>query len=121
MIVPTNPVGGVRRPLCRLQSGLDLLEQWSDGASQSERNVVYKALFAVLDGSVRGAYIVFDDVERPEEFVVLVKDDLVVRIHLHGVEAFGVTYIGSPGESSDHHLGRRRQKPSPRRGDPTAT
>lgn len=107
MSVPTDPVGGgVRRPLWQLRSGLALLEQWSEAAGQTQRNAVYKALFAVSDGSVRKAYIVFDDAERPEEFVVLVKEDLVVGIQIHAVDdAFGVTYIGSPGEPSDLDLG----------------
>ena len=83
----------------RLSSGLDRLDQWSDTASQAERNAVYKALFAVQCGSVFRSYPVAPGADLPEEFVVLVRPHLALRIKLADSDAFGICYIGSP--SSD--------------------
>lgn len=80
----------------RLSTGVDRLDQWSENASQAERNAVYKALFAVLCGSVFRSYPVVTGTDRPEEYVVRVRPDLVIRIRLAAGDAFGIAYIGAP-------------------------
>jgi hypothetical protein len=82
--------------LIRLESGLDWLEQWSASAGQVEQNAVYKALFAVADGSVLWTYLTFDDMERPDQFFVLVRPELVIKVAFRGPESFGIVYIGTP-------------------------
>ena len=85
----------------RLHSGLDRLERWSRTAGQTEKNAVYKALFAVADGSVFWAYEVLDDTSRGHEFFVLVRKNLVVKICLHDRDTFGIVYIGSLHSAPD--------------------
>ena len=77
---PTNVTG----PSFRLVDGLTVLEHWADSASQAKKNAVYRALFAVTDGTVLRDYVVFDDVASPGELSVLLKEDLVLRIALRG-------------------------------------
>jgi hypothetical protein len=97
----------------RLESGLDWLDKWSATASQAEQNALYKALFAIADGSVFHTYLTAGDVAQAEEFLVLVRDELVLKVRLHYPDAFGIVYIGTghdgPGrdigsaESADRH------------------
>lgn len=79
----------------RLRSGLGRLERWSRAAGQSDKNAAYQALFAVADGTVHRRYEVHDDLAGSHEFCVLVRRDLVIKVCLHGQEAFGIVYIGS--------------------------
>ena len=98
MSFPTNPTRRVGQPLCRLDQGLELLDRWSPTASQAERNGVYKALFAVVDGSVRDTHIVFDESSgEGAQFTVVVREDLVVGVRVHGPDSFEVTHVGAPG------------------------
>jgi uncharacterized protein DUF6235 len=79
----------------RLSSGLELLDQWADGAGQAAKNVMYKALFAILEGSVFRSYDIVDHEARPGEFTVMVRDDLVVRVRVHDADTtFGIDFIG---------------------------
>jgi len=57
---------------------------------------VYKALFAVSCGSVFHSYPVVPGTDRTEEYVVLVRPNLILRIHLRNRDAFGIAYIGAP-------------------------
>jgi hypothetical protein len=96
---PTKPTRQVRKPLRRLDRGLGLLDTWSQTAQQCRRNVVYKALFAVLEGSVRNNHIVFDDPGgEPGAFTVMVREDLAVGIRVDGPDSFEITHVGPPGE-----------------------
>jgi hypothetical protein len=103
----TGPTGATG-PRFRLDTGLPLLEQWATTASQTQKNAVYKALFAVTDGSVFRQYIVFDDREHSREFSVMVKEDLVVKICILDVDAFAIRYIGTLGSESNIDLGINR-------------
>ncbi len=89
----------------RLESGLRWLEEWSDTAGQAEQNAVYQALFAIADGTVSYAYLTFADVHHPGEFFVLVRDDLVIKVVFHDLDAFGIGYIGTLRNAPGHDLG----------------
>jgi hypothetical protein len=83
----------------RLVSGLSVLDDWSSAACQADRNVIYEALFAVVDGSVFAAYDILDVVNekgRPPHFFVQVKDGLGTRIRIHRADGFGIVHIGAP-------------------------
>jgi hypothetical protein len=82
--------------MCRLTTGLDVLEEWSKNATQHEKNVVHQVLFAVTERLVFSAYLVVDDVERPMEFFILTRFDLAIKIRIHDLDEFGIVYIG-PG------------------------
>ena len=84
----------------RLNVGVACLEKWTETAGQAEKNAVYEALFAVSDGSVFRTYKVLDDVQRPGEFFVLVREDLVVKVNFPRPGTFGVLYIGAPVDGS---------------------
>jgi hypothetical protein len=100
----TGP-NGATGPHFRLDTGLSLLEQWAQTANQTQKNAVYKALFAVTDGSVFRNYIVFDDREHSREFSVMVKEDLVVKICILDVDSFAIRYIGTLGSEPNVDLG----------------
>ncbi len=85
-------VGNTQRS--RLESGLKLLDSWAATAGQFDRRAVYRALFAVADGSVSNSHKVFDGHQRPHEFSVLVRENLVLDIRVHGVDSFGIRYVG---------------------------
>jgi Family of unknown function (DUF6235) len=80
--------------LFRLTSGLELLEEWSEGATQVQRNVVNHVLFAVASKAVFSEYAVVDDVTKTMEFFVLAKCDIAVKIRVHGLDSFGIVYVG---------------------------
>jgi 4'-phosphopantetheinyl transferase EntD len=102
MDMPTEPIG-VTGPRLRLVDGLTVLERWAETANQSHKNSVYKALFAVTDGSVFQKYVVFSD--RSDEIAVMVKADLVVSIAIHHPDTFAISYIGAVGSPTDVDLG----------------
>lgn len=79
----------------RLHDGLDHLERWSCGAGQSERNLVYEALFAVCECTVFSAYPTLDDRNAPGQLFVLVRNDLVVKVVLEDLRVFGLLYVGA--------------------------
>lgn len=97
-----EPLGSIpgARPRLRLGTGMELLEQWADGAGQAAKNVMYKALFAISDGSVFHSYRIVAHRSPPGEFTVLVKDDLVVRVCLHDPCTFGISFIGRVGSAT---------------------
>lgn len=85
----------------RMETGLDVLDGWSETASQSKRNAVYKALFAMQDGSLFRRYRIVDDFQRPNELYVILKDDLVLKIRVNTFDSFGIVHIGQPGDSPE--------------------
>lgn len=87
----------------RMETGLEVLESWAETASQSKKNSVYKALFAMLDGSLFRTYRIVDDFQRPNELFVIVKDDLMVKIRVNCFDSFGIVHIGQPGSSPAEH------------------
>jgi hypothetical protein len=90
----------------RLESGIDVLEDWAETASQSKKNAVYKALFAMQDGSLFRTYRVIDDFQRPNEVFVIVKNDLVMKIRVNCLDAFDIVEIGPCGNTADLRTGR---------------
>ncbi|HEY0641603.1 MAG TPA: DUF6235 family protein [Pseudonocardiaceae bacterium] len=83
----------------RLSVGLTRLEQWAANAGQVDKNAVYKALFAVSDGSVFRTHTIVEDLHSSHEFLVLVRDDLVLKIRVRHLDAFEIIYIGSLGQA----------------------
>jgi hypothetical protein len=77
-----------------MTAGLDVLDEWSASAVQSQRNIVYRILFAIADKTAFCDYIVLNDVRSHMEFFVLAKSDLVVKFRLEDFESFSVLYIG---------------------------
>lgn len=86
----------------RMESGSDVLEAWGENASQSRKNAIYKALFAMLDGSLFRTYRVIDDFQRADEVFVIVKHDLMMKIRVKCVDAFDVVAIGPCGRTGSH-------------------
>jgi len=80
----------------RLASGFDVLDGWLDTASISDAAAVGDALFSIVERTVYFDYPVVDDSAVARELVVVVRDDLAIRIRLDDVEKFGVVYVGSP-------------------------
>lgn len=79
----------------QLADGSDLIEEWSEGVTQSDRNAVYEALFAIGDGSAFLIYDVFGDPRDPCNLIVVVKDDLALRIRLQRTDmAFRIVEVG---------------------------
>jgi len=65
-------------------------------ATQVEKNIVYDALFAVLNGTVFRRYRILNDLERTREFFVIVRDNLIIKVRFFDSEEFGIEYIGAP-------------------------
>ena len=85
----------------KLNLGLARLEKWAATAGQAEKNALYRALFAVADGTVFRNYKVLDDVTRSGEFFVVVRENLIVKICFREPDVFGVLYIGGPEEPAE--------------------
>ncbi|HEX6359361.1 DUF6235 family protein [Actinophytocola sp.] len=83
----------------RLGSGLDVLDAWGEAAREVDVKAVAGALFAVVERTVYRDYPVIDDSTVARELVVVVRDDLAVRVRLEDVEKFTIVYIGSPAEA----------------------
>ncbi|HWM07016.1 MAG TPA: DUF6235 family protein [Actinophytocola sp.] len=98
--------GALPRSRFRLDTGLDVLQRWADTAGQSKKNAIYKALFAMLDGSLFRTYRIVDDFQRPSELYVIVKDDLVLKIRINCFDSFGIVHIGDCGNIADLRTGR---------------
>jgi hypothetical protein len=84
----------------RLETGLDVLDDWTESASQTQKNAVHKALFSMVDGTLFRTYRVIDDYKRPSELFVVVKDNLVMKIRINCFDSFGIVHIGLPSESA---------------------
>jgi hypothetical protein len=90
----------------RLETGIDVLENWAETASQTKKNAIYRALFAMLDGTLFRTYRVIDDFQRLNEVFVIVKDDLAMKIRVNSVDSFDIVAIGPCGQAADLHTGR---------------
>jgi hypothetical protein len=77
-----------------------VLDHWSSSACQADKNVIYEALFAVVEGSVFLAYEILDEDGGPPQFFVMVKEGLGTKIRLDRTDSFGILYIGSPEDSA---------------------
>lgn len=80
----------------RLGAGVDVLDEWAATAHQIDLNAVQDALFALLERSVDAHYEVIDDAAYPRHLVVVVRDELALRVELHDVGTFGIEFIGTP-------------------------
>ena len=91
-----NENTGTRRTTrFRLDAALDALDEWSETATEEDLDALYTALFAIADESVCGTYEVVDDPQRLNEFVVVVKPDLMLKIKVRSFDSFGILQIGS--------------------------
>ncbi len=81
----------------RLGWGIEVLNAWTDAARDADVYAVADALFSVVERTVYSRYPVIDDSTVARELVVVVRDDLAVRIHLDDVEKFGIVFIGPVG------------------------
>jgi alkyl hydroperoxide reductase subunit AhpC len=88
----------------KLDSGLQQLEEWAEDARQTQKNQVYKALFAITDGSVASSYGVLADKEDPNAHFVLVREDLVIKVNYPDRDTFGISYIGPLADAPGIHL-----------------
>jgi hypothetical protein len=88
----------------RLTVGAACLEKWTETAGQAEKNAIYEVLFAVSDGSVFRTHKVLDDVQRPGEFFVVVRENLVIKIGMYPFNNFGIIYIGTLDDAPDRNL-----------------
>jgi hypothetical protein len=75
-------------------SALQRLEEWADNARQTHKNQLYKALFAVSDGTVGHHYGVLAGKEEPNEHFVMVREDVVLKVNYPDSGTFGISYIG---------------------------
>jgi hypothetical protein len=106
----------VRYSPLRLRAGLGNLDRWSVGSRQAVRNAVYRALFAIGDGSVFRAY---RTLRRPSsgQMQVQVRDDTVVSVRLTPGDTYDIEYIGDPEQAPD--IGRPADPPDdPSTGHP---
>jgi hypothetical protein len=99
---PRELDGTIPQAKFRLETGLDVLDEWAETASQGQKNAVYKALFAMLDGSIFRTYRIVDDFQRPSELFVIVKNDLMMKIRINCFDSFGIVSIGPCGEIARH-------------------
>jgi uncharacterized protein DUF6235 len=101
-------MAGVSYRRMKLRSGLGHLERWSASSGQAVRNAVYRALFAVGDGSVSRAY---RTLRRPSsgEMQVDVRDDTVVTVRTDQ-DTYDIVYIGDPEQAPE--IGRTLDPPA---------
>jgi hypothetical protein len=95
-------------PRFRLETGLDVLDFWAESASQSKKNALYRALFAMQDGTLFRTYRIVDDFQKLNEVFVIVKDDLVMKLRINSVDSFDIVAIGPCGHLTDLQTGRWR-------------
>ncbi|MFC4853180.1 DUF6235 family protein [Actinophytocola glycyrrhizae] len=94
------------RTRCQLQSGWDVLTEWSDTASPTRRNAVYGALFSMLDRTLFRTHQIVDDPRQPAEFFVAVRDDLVLKLRVNALDSFEVLYVGTWENAPGFEFGR---------------
>jgi hypothetical protein len=91
---------------CQLTSGWDLLTDWSETASPTRKNAVYGALFSMLDRTLFSTHQVIDDPQRPAQFFVAIKDNLVLKLRVNGLDSFDVLYVGTWEDAPGFQFGR---------------
>jgi Family of unknown function (DUF6235) len=95
----------VPRSRFRLETGLEVLDDWADTASQSDRNALYKALFAMIDGTLFRTYRIIDDFQELNQLYVIVRDNLVMKIRITSFDSFGIVRIGPRDSFTERHGG----------------
>jgi hypothetical protein len=96
----------------RLGSGIDVLNAWTDAAREADVKAVADALFAIVERNVYRDYPVIDDSTVARELVVVVRDDLAVRVRLDDVEKFGIVFIGTPAAALELRKTRAAGSPA---------
>lgn len=104
MINDFEPID-IPRARFRMDTGISVLENWAEDARQSRKNAVYRALFAVADGTVFRTYRIVDDFQHANEFFVILKDDLVLKVRVHDFDSFGLVYVGPVANAPRLDLG----------------
>jgi hypothetical protein len=79
----------------QLNGGLDVLDAWSETAPQAARNTVYRALFAVTDGTLSQSFMTMSHRDHPAELAICLREDLVVTISRTEPGFYDIAYIGS--------------------------
>lgn len=92
----------------RMQSGAEVLAEWSETASQTRRNAVYAALFSLTERTLFRTHQVIDDDERPAEIFVAVKENLVIKVRVNDIGSFDVLYVGAWETAPGFEFGRVR-------------
>jgi hypothetical protein len=87
----------------RLGTGIDVFDAWNATAAPADVMALGDALFAIVERSVYRDYPVIDDSAIVRELVVVVHDDLAIRVRLEDVEEFGIVFIGSPAAALELH------------------
>src|SRR5262245_23054127 len=91
---PPEPVGSVNQPRLRMDTGLEVLDRWAEGANHKEKNAVYAALFAMTDRTLLRTYRIIEDEYELSEFFVLLADGVVLKMRVHSFDSFGIVYVG---------------------------
>lgn len=89
-----RPTDGAEPMSFRLDTGIDVLETWTARSEEDDRSLVYQALFAMTDQSLFRTHRIVDDFQRLNEFFVLLREDLVLKLRVHCFDSFGVVYVG---------------------------
>ncbi len=101
---PLEP-SGVANPRFRMDTGLEVLEEWTADATEEEKDAVYGALFAMTDRTLFGNYQVLDDGMELSEIFVVLREGLVLKLRVHCFDSFGIVYVGpgdrAPGQPVD--------------------
>jgi len=96
----------VSRTRFQLRSGWDVLAEWADTASQSRKNAVYAALFSMVDRTIFATHHVVGDPARPNELYVAIKDDLVLKTRVNGLDSFDVLHVGGWEQATEQESDR---------------
>jgi hypothetical protein len=91
---PERILGRIAGRRNQLNAGLEVLDTWSETATQAARNTLYRALFAVTDGSVFQFFQTSSHRARPDEVTIYLRADLVVTISQTEADLFDIAYIG---------------------------
>jgi hypothetical protein len=94
MTATPAPANG-RQPAYTITAGLDLLSDWAARATDAHKNIIYRILFCVADKTVHATYTTLDDPASHMEYFVIGKADLIVKIRIHDLDTFAITYIGT--------------------------
>ncbi|OLF13937.1 hypothetical protein BLA60_01775 [Actinophytocola xinjiangensis] len=73
-----------------------MLNAWTESARAADVRAVTDALFSIVERTVYHQYPVIEDSAVARELVVVVRDNLALRIHLQDVEKFHLVFVGSP-------------------------
>lgn len=86
----------------RLGTGIEVLDAYLDTAGEADTIAVTNALFAIVERTVYRRYPVIDDSTAVRELVVVIRDDLALRVRLDDVEKFSLVFVGSPAAALEY-------------------